>query len=103
MYKIIFYVPPTHLETVKNALFTAGAGKIGAYSGCAWEVLGDGQFIPLEGSQPFIGTQNQPEKLPEYKVELVCDDAHIHAAIAALKKAHPYETPAYQVTKLEDL
>ena len=101
MYKICFYVPESHLEDVKNALFTAGAGKIGNYSCCAWQILGEGQFMPLSDSKAFIGEANKLEKLPEYKVETVCEDKLIQSVMAALKKAHPYEEPAYQVIRLE--
>ena len=101
MYKICFYVPEAQAEEVKKALFETGAGKIGNYSCCAWQTLGEGQFMPLEGSQAFIGEQNRLEKVSEYKVELVCPDNLIQKAIAALKKAHPYEEPAYQVWRLE--
>lgn len=100
MYKITFYVPDTHLESVKAALFNAGAGRVGNYDSCAWQVKGQGQFRPLAGSNPFIGEHGLLEALDEYKVELVCDDANIHAAIAALKSAHPYEEPAYDVVQL---
>lgn len=103
MYKVIFYVPASHLDVVKNALFAAGAGKMGQYSHCAWQILGEGQFMPLAGSQPFIGEENQIEMVAEYKVEMVCDTQYIHAAIAALKNAHPYEEPAYQIIKIEAL
>jgi len=101
MYKIIFYVPLSHLDVVKNALFTSGAGKIGQYSNCAWQTLGEGQFMPLAGSNPFLGNENQIETVAEYKVEMVCDATYLHAAIAALKKTHPYEQPAYYVIKIE--
>lgn len=103
MVKITFYVPETHLEQVKAALFAAGAGRIGAYDRCAWQVKGQGQFRPLAGSNPFIGLQGVVEVLDEYKVELVCDDSCLHAALAALKLAHPYEEPAYDVVPLLDL
>lgn len=103
MVKITFYVPETHLEQVKAALFAAGAGRIGAYDCCAWQVKGQGQFRPLAGSNPFIGQQGVVEVLDEYKVELVCDDGQLHAALAALKLAHPYEEPAYDVVPLLDL
>lgn len=103
MVKITFYVPETHLEQVKAALFAAGAGRIGAYDRCAWQVKGQGQFRPLAGSNPFIGLQGVVEVLDEYKVELVCDDSQVHAALAALKLAHPYEEPAYDVVPLLDL
>jgi structural toxin protein (hemagglutinin/hemolysin) RtxA len=102
MYKICFYVPESHLEEVKNAMFAAGAGKIGNYSNCAWQVLGEGQFLALEGNQAYLGTEGHLEKVVEYKVEMVCEDRIIRNIILALKGAHPYEEPAYQVWKVED-
>ena len=101
MYKISFYVPEDYIEQVKTALFDAGAGRIGDYSHCAWQTKGMGQFMPLQGSDAFIGEINSLEKVAEYKVEMICSEAHIHAAIAALKNSHPYETPAYQVIRCE--
>lgn len=97
--KLEVYVPETHLEQVKSALFEAGAGRIGDYDSCCWQTCGTGQFRALEGSNPFIGSQGQVEKVQEWKLELVCAPARIEAVIAALKKAHPYETPAYQYWK----
>ncbi|MBA3661853.1 MAG: NGG1p interacting factor NIF3 [Gammaproteobacteria bacterium] len=102
MYKIIIYIPVTHLEVIKNALFAAGAGNLGEYRACSWQVLGEGQFIPKAASSPFIGTAGQLEKVAEYKVEMICATEHIKAAIAELKRSHPYEEPAYQVIKLEN-
>lgn len=102
MYKISFYVPENYVEQVKTALFEAGAGKIGQYSHCAWQVKGEGQFMPLNGSNAFVGEINQVEKVIEYKVEMVCHEDCIHMVITALKKSHPYETPAYQVMRVED-
>ena len=102
MYKWSFFVPSSHLETVKSALFAVGAGKIGDYDCCCWQVEGLGQFRPLAGSQPFIGQQGMVEQVPEWKVEMVVDDALIAPAVAALKTAHPYETPAYEVWRLAD-
>lgn len=103
MYKLCFYVPESHLESVKAAVFAVGAGRIGAYDSCCWQVKGQGQFRPLAGSRPFIGTQDAVETVAEYRVELVCADAHVHAAVAALKLAHPYEEPAYDVLRMEVL
>lgn len=102
MFQISFYVPESHLEAVKESIFAAGAGQIGDYAKCAWQTLGEGQFMPLEGSDPFLGEKNKISKEPEYKVELVCRDEIIVNVIAALKKAHPYEEPAYQVVKLAE-
>lgn len=103
MYKLAFFVPPSHVEQVKDALFAAGAGRIGAYDCCSWQVLGHGQFRPLDGSQPFIGQAGEVEQVQEWKVELVVSDELIWQAVAALKDSHPYEVPAYDVWKLEDI
>ena len=103
MYKIIFYCPDSHVNQVKEAMFDAGAGKIDNYTHCAWQVLGEGQFMPLMGSNAFMGEVNQIEKVAEYQVEMICEPDYIHPVIAALKQAHPYEVPAYQVIKIESL
>jgi len=95
-YRLDIYIPDTHLEQVKQAVFDAGAGRIGNYDSCCWQTKGDGQFRALEGSQAFIGQKNRLESVVEYKVELVCDLECIDDVIAALKNAHPYETPAFQ-------
>lgn len=102
MYKLAFFVPPSHVEQVKSALFAAGAGRIGAYDSCSWQVLGMGQFRPLDGSQPFIGQTGEVEQVEEWKVELVVADELIQQVVAALKSSHPYETPAYDVWRLAD-
>lgn len=101
MYKLAFFVPPNHLEAVKQAVFTAGGGRLGAYDQCCWQVLGEGQFRPLDGSQPFIGQRGVVEHVVEWKVELVVDEGVIADVVTALKAAHPYETPAYEVWRLE--
>lgn len=103
MYKLAFFVPESHLEAVKNAVFSTGAGKIGDYDHCCWQVKGQGQFRALQGSNPFIGQQGVIESIEEYRVELVCEDAVIQAAVTAMKQAHPYEEPAYDVFALADL
>ncbi|UFH50111.1 Nif3-like dinuclear metal center hexameric protein [Pseudomonas sp. KNUC1026] len=103
MHKLCFFVPPSHLEAVKEAVFAAGGGKIGDYDRCCWQVLGEGQFRPLPGSQPFIGTSGAVEQVTEWRVELVVNDERIAAAVEALKASHPYETPAYEAWRLVDL
>jgi len=95
MYHIAVYVPRDHVESVKEAMFEAGAGRIGAYEKCSFEMSGTGQYRPLEGSKPFIGSLEKLEKVEEVKVEMVCHDQFFDDAIRALKHAHPYETPAY--------
>lgn len=103
MYKIVFFVPESHKEAVKQAIFDAGAGRIGRYDCCSWEAPGQGQFRPLEGADPFVGKVGDVERVPEFRVELVCDDAHLREAIKAMKAAHPYEEPAYDVLKMVDI
>jgi hypothetical protein len=100
MYKFCFYVPQSHLEQVKLAVFNAGAGRIGDYDSCCWQVLGQGQFRPLPDSKPFLGRQDVVEAVAEYRVEMVCEHQFIKAAVAALLDAHPYEEPAWDVVAL---
>ncbi|MDA3940075.1 MAG: NGG1p interacting factor NIF3 [Spirochaetia bacterium] len=106
MYLLVTYIPEDSLESVKTALFTAGAGKIGNYSSCSWQVKGKGQFKPEAGSSPFLGKINNLEKVDEYRLECVCRDKDIKSVAKALLKSHPYETPAYHlvnVSTLDDL
>ncbi|MEC7727951.1 MAG: YqfO family protein [Pseudomonadota bacterium] len=103
MYKMCYFVPASHLDETKQALFDAGAGRIGDYDSCAWQCLGQGQFRPLAGSDPFLGKTGELEQVEEYKVELVCEDSLIRDALAALKGSHPYEEPAYEIYRMEDL
>ena len=103
MYKLCYYVPESHLEHTKAAVFEAGAGRIGDYDSCCWQVLGEGQFRPLEGSKPFLGREGDVERVAEYRVEMVCEDHLIEQVVAALKQAHPYEEPAYDVIRLAEL
>ncbi|SUG40496.1 NIF3 1 [Pseudomonas aeruginosa] len=76
MYKLCFYVPESHLDVVKQAVFAAGGGRIGAYDSCCWQSLGQGQFRPLDGSQPYLGQVGQVEHVAEWKVELGGRRAH---------------------------
>jgi hypothetical protein len=100
MFKLCFYVPESHLEEVKVAVFAAGAGRIGDYDSCCWQVCGQGQFRPLVGSKPFLGQEGTVERVTEYRVEMVCEGQSVRAAVAALLEAHPYEEPAWDVVAL---
>ncbi|MFT7235539.1 MAG: structural hemagglutinin/hemolysin toxin protein RtxA [Methylophagaceae bacterium] len=102
-YKLVFFVPNSHKERVKDALFAQGAGQYGGYECCAWETLGQGQFRPLHGSQPFIGQSNKIEKVAEYRVEMLCQSQHIKAILQTLVDCHPYEVPAYEVWSVKSL
>ena len=96
MYKLSVLVPESHLEIVKDALFEAGAGRQGDYDRCCWQTLGQGQFRPLEGSNPHLGQQGDVEFVSEYKLEMLCDEACAREVADALKLAHPYEEPAFE-------
>jgi len=100
MYQLIFYVPASHLEQVKSALFATGAGRYNDYDQCSWQTLGQGQFRPLPDSSPYLGQIGELETLPEYKVEMICSADCIKAALAALLATHPYQQPAYAVYKM---
>jgi len=99
--KIEFYVPEAQLGGVKQAMFDAGAGKVGYYDCCAWQILGEGQYKPDEGSNPFKGEQGNLETLNEYKVEMVCAEEFIEEVVRAMKCSHPYEKVAYSVIRIE--
>ena len=101
MLKLCFFVPETHLEAVKAAVFAAGAGKIGNYDSCCWQVLGQGQFRALKGSDPYLGQQGIVEKVAEWRVETVLEDRVMQDVVRALRESHPYEEPAFDLIRLE--
>lgn len=102
-YKLVFYVPITHANTVKRAIFATGAGTIGNYKHCAFQVKGEGQFLPLKNANPAIGERGKEETVEEYRVEILCsDEDNTRDAVRELKDAHPYEEVAYEVYKIEE-
>ena len=103
MYRLSYHVPETHLELTKQALFAAGAGRVGNYDQCCWQVRGEGQFRPLSGSRPFLGETGKLEQVVEYRVEMVCEDDCVTEAVSALRGSHPYEEPAYDLIHLAEV
>lgn len=103
MHKIVFFVPEPHAEAVKQAAFRAGAGRFRNYDSCSWQTLGSGQFRPLSGSDPFLGSEGVLERVPEVRVEMICADEDVAAAIRAVVDAHPYEEPAYEAYRIVTL
>ena len=102
-YQIIFYVPLEHCEVVKEAMFQAGAGKIGNYEACSFQTEGQGQFKPIKEANPFLGEVDKLEKVREYKVEMLCVSEKLESAVKAMKNAHPYEEVAYGVFEMVDV
>lgn len=103
MYKMIYYVPESHLESTKQAIFAAGAGGIGNYENCAWQILGQGQFKPVNEANPFLGTLNRLEKIPEWRVETIVPEQKAAAIAKALKASHPYEEPAFEFIQIVEI
>ena len=101
MYKLTVYVPDSHLEPLKLALFAAGAGRLGDYAACCWQVKGIGQFCALTGAAPFIGQICQLERVEEWRVEMLLHKSNRDAVIQALRKSHPYQTPAFDLIKVD--
>ncbi len=85
------------LKSLKAALFEAGAGVIGCYRKCSWQSAGLGQFEPRAGSAPVIGQTDQLCRVPEFKLELLCPAPCLKSVLDALYRAHPYESPAYEI------
>ncbi len=100
-YKIVVYVPESHADAVRAALGGAGAGRIGNYSHCTFSVKGTGRFKPEEGADPAIGAIGKLEAVTEERIETVCREERLAAAIQAVRDAHPYEEPALDVYPIE--
>ncbi len=102
-YKLVVFVPADSLEKVTNAIFKAGAGAIGNYSHCSFRSAGEGTFLPLKGAKPAIGRKGKLEKVDEIRFESIVPAQKITDVVKAMRKAHPYEMPAFDIIKLYDL
>ncbi|KIE86853.1 NGG1p interacting factor 3 protein, NIF3 [Acinetobacter pittii] len=103
MLKLIYYVPDSHLESTKQAIFSAGAGGIGNYEQCAWQVKGMGQFKPVKGADPYIGELGELEQVDEWRVETIVIEENAKAVAKALKASHPYEEPAFEFIQIIEI
>lgn len=99
-YKLVVFVPQDSAAKVSNAVFAAGAGAIGNYSNCGFGAEGTGTFLPLKGARPAIGKKGKLEKVPEIRFETTVPAEKLDYCVAAMKEAHPYETPAFDVFKI---
>jgi hypothetical protein len=98
--KLVVFVPAEALDAVRDAVFEAGAGRIGDYERCSWYTEGTGTFFGGEGSDPTIGERGQEERVPELRLETVFPEERHDDVVAALLHAHPYEVPAFDVYPL---
>lgn len=98
--KWVIFVPPEHAEEVRAAVFAAGAGEIGDYSQCSWSVTGTGQFLPGDGASPAIGSVGAVERVVEDRVEVVAAARARRQVLSAMRAAHPYEEPAFDIVAL---
>jgi hypothetical protein len=100
--KLVVFVPPEALDAVRGALFAAGAGRIGEYERCSWYAEGTGTFFGGEGTDPAIGESGREERVPELRLETVYPAEREAAVVRALREAHPYEEPAFDLYPLAD-
>lgn len=98
--KIVTFVPASHAAAVRDAMADAGAGAIGAYTHCSFGADGTGTFRPGAGTEPYSGKRGVINEEPERRIEMPAPRARMEAVVAALKAAHPYEEPAYDVYPL---
>jgi len=101
--KLVWFVPREALDATRQAVFAAGAGRIGEYERCSWYVAGTGTFLGGEGTDPAVGERGREERFAEIRVETVVPTERLADVVAALRETHPYEEPAFDVYPLLDL
>ena len=99
-HKLVWFVPEEALDATRDAVFAAGAGRIGDYERCSWYTAGTGTFLGGEGTDPTIGEAGREQRTPELRVETVVPGDRVEAVVAALAAAHPYEELAYDLYPL---
>ncbi|BAL81218.1 Nif3-like dinuclear metal center hexameric protein [Caldisericum exile] len=100
VYKVVTYVPKDFEEKVRIAMFESGAGHIGNYDECSFNIEGIGTFRPLENANPFIGERNKRESVSEVRIEVVVRERELLKVLSKLKQSHPYEEPAIDVFEI---
>jgi hypothetical protein len=102
VYKLVWFVPEEALDATRDAVFSAGAGRIGDYERCSWYVAGTGTFLAGPGAQPATGEVGREERVSELRVETVVPADRAEAVVRALRGAHPYEEVAYDLDALAE-
>ena len=98
--KLVVFVPREALDNVRTALFDAGAGRIGEYEHCSWYAAGTGTYLGGERSSPTIGERGKEQRVSELRLETVYPEERHDEVVAALRAAHPYEEPAFDIYPL---
>jgi hypothetical protein len=98
--KLVVFVPEEALDAVRDALFAAGAGRIGDYERCSWYTAGTGTFFGGESTDPTTGQRGREERVPELRLETVYPEDREAEVVQALRAAHPYEEPAFDLYPL---
>ncbi len=99
--KVVVFVPEADLGRVTEAMFAAGAGHIGEYSQCSFRLSGTGTFFGSENTNPAVGAKGRREEVSECRLEVICPESRIDTVIAAMRRAHSYEEPAFDVYPLQ--
>jgi hypothetical protein len=100
--KLVVFVPPEALDAVRDAVFAAGAGRIGEYERCSWYAKGTGTFLAGDAANPTLGERGREERTPELRLETVYPVEREDAVVRALRAAHPYEEPAFDLYPLAE-
>jgi hypothetical protein len=98
--KLVWFVPGDALDATREAVFAAGAGRIGDYERCSFYTVGTGTFLGGAGTSPAVGEPDREERVSELRVETVVPSEQIAAVVAALRASHPYEEPAFDIYEL---
>ena len=98
--KLVVFVPLDALDAVREAIFAAGAGRIGEYERCSWYTEGTGTFLGGESTSPSVGAAGREERVPELRLETVYPVDREPEVVQALREAHPYEEPAFDLYPL---
>lgn len=102
-HKLVWFVPREALESTRDAVFRAGAGRIGEYERCSWYTAGTGTFLAQKGASPTIGEVGREQRVAELRVETVVQVDLLPQVVRALLEAHPYEEVAFEVYPLVDI
>jgi hypothetical protein len=103
LHKLVWFVPREALDVTREAVFAAGAGRIGDYRKCSWYTAGTGTFLAEEGADPSIGEVGREQRVNELRVETVVPAELTAKVVAALREAHPYEEVAFELYPLIEL